>query len=98
VYEKRGPKFWSCAQVSKTRISYSGEEPGEDYLEKPGRRYLGLKKLLDAGLIEAGKGVITRTLRSGESTTADLQEDGQIVCEVKMVTSQRESYRAKSGH
>jgi hypothetical protein len=44
-------------------------------------RDVGLQKLMDAGLLEAGKGVISVKFVN-TTTMADLCEDGSIACEV----------------
>jgi len=46
----------------------------------------GMKQMMEAGLIHAGKGVITHNYK-GEESTADLREDGVIVCKVGLLLS-----------
>lgn len=87
VVGKGGSGIKLCKIISKNELFYTEEELSEVSQGIPRRNFQGMKELLDAGLIEAGKGVITRTLRSGGSMAADLREDGQIVCSVRGVTS-----------
>jgi len=87
MWWERGPQVSSFAESSKDELFYTEEELSEVSHGIPRRTFQGMKELLEAGLMEAGKGVITRTLRSGGSMAADLHEDGRIVCSVRASAS-----------
>jgi hypothetical protein len=47
----------------------------------------GMQQMMEAGLLHAGKGVISYSCRGEKTMTADLREDGIIVCKVGLMVS-----------